>query len=211
MLREIVFKFNEKYIYHDIIESLVTALEAKDYYTSGHSKRVAFMTYELAKRLEIRGRKLNEIHVAAHVHDIGKIGVPDVILNKKRRLLPHEWEYVKMHSIIGYNILSKSSKLNTISKIVLHHHESWDGNGYPDGLYGTNIPLGSRIIAVCDSIDAMMSDRPYRKAMKFNDCMKEIISSKCIMFDPVIVSFVEGNLEFINKLVISRMNETSRE
>ena len=111
MIRKILFRFREKEIYHDIIESLVTALEAKDYYTRGHSERVAFMTYELSKRLGIKGSELENIHIAAHLHDIGKIGVPDKVLNKNGKLMPHEWEYIKMHPKIGFDILSKSNKI----------------------------------------------------------------------------------------------------
>lgn len=201
MLGKLLFSFREKQIYHDIIESLVTALEAKDYYTSGHSERVAFMTYELSRKLGIRGKELENIHIAAHLHDIGKIGVPDKVLNKNGKLLPHEWEYMKMHPQIGFEILSKSKKLKHISKIVLCHHERWDGKGYPGGLAQTNIPVGSRIIAVCDSIDAMNSERPYRKAMSFEKCMNEIITNKGIMFDPIVVEYVEENLDFMRKIM----------
>lgn len=193
MFRKLLAKFREKEIYHDIIESLVAALEAKDNYTSGHSERVAFMTYELSKGLGIKGLELENMHIAAHLHDIGKIGVPDNILNKNGKLLPHEWEYIEMHPRIGFDILSKSKRLKYISKIVLYHHERWDGKGYPEGLAGTSIPIGSRIIAVCDSMDAMTSDRPYRKAMDFEKCMNEIIINAGLMFDPVIVQYLIDN------------------
>ncbi len=200
LIREI-FKFRERQIYHDIIESLVTALEAKDSYTSGHSERVAFMAHEFGKKLKIKGRELENIHIAAHLHDIGKIGVPDEILNKNGKLLPHEMEYIKMHPKIGFDILSKSSKLKDISKIVLHHHERWDGKGYPSGLVQDAIPFGSRIIAICDSIDAMASDRPYREAMSFERCMEEVIINKGIMFDPVLVNYIENNSDFVKELL----------
>lgn len=173
-------------MYHDIIESLVTALEAKDYYTSGHSQRVADMTLELSKALGIVGSELENIHMAAHLHDIGKIGVPDNVLNKNGKLLPHEWEYIKMHPKVGYDILSKSKRLNNIAQIVLYHHERWDGKGYPYEIKGTNIPFGSRIIAVCDSIDAMTSKRPYRKPLSLEKCKHEIEINKGIMYDPYI-------------------------
>lgn len=201
MFRKLLLKFKEKEIYHDIIESLVTALEAKDIYTSGHSSRVADMSYELSKGLGIKGDELEDIHIAAHLHDIGKIGVPDRVLNKNGKLLPHEWEYIKMHPSIGFNILRKSNKLKSISKIVLYHHERWDGRGYPEGISGLNIPLGSRIIAVCDSIDAMTSDRPYRKAMSFQECINEIIINKGLMFDPVIVEYIVDNMNSARKFL----------
>ncbi len=201
MLGKVLFRFREKEIYHDIIESLVTALEAKDYYTRGHSERVASMAHELSKKLGIKADKLENIHMAAHLHDIGKIGVPDKVLNKKGKLMFHEWEYIKMHPIIGCDILSKSNKLKHISKVVLHHHERWDGQGYPHGLFKTDIPLGSRIITVCDCIDAMTSTRPYRKAMGFEQCMKELSLNKAIMFDPLIVECVEDNLMFFKDII----------
>lgn len=201
MLGRVLFRLREKEIYHDIIESLVTALEAKDYYTRGHSERVASMAYEISKSLGIKGIELENIHIAAHLHDIGKIGVPDKILNKKGKLLTHEWEYIKTHPKIGFDILSKSNRLKHISKIVLYHHERWDGKGYPMGLSQMGIPLGSRIIAVCDSIDAMTSNRPYREAMSFEECINEILINKGLMFDPVIVEHIEDNLEFVRNII----------
>ncbi|MBV7275167.1 HD-GYP domain-containing protein [Clostridiaceae bacterium UIB06] len=201
MLGKILFRLRESEIYHDIIDSLVTALEAKDYYTRGHSERVAAMAYEISRKMGIRGIELENIHIAAHLHDIGKIGVPDKVLNKNGKLLSHEWEYMKMHPEIGFDILSKSKKLKRISKIVLYHHERWDGKGYPRGIAGTDIPIGSRIIAVCDSIDAMTSDRPYREAMSFESCINEIFMNKSFMFDPVIVEYIEENLEFMRNVI----------
>jgi len=201
MLRKLLFSFKKDQMYHDIIESLVTALEAKDYYTRGHSERVAFMTYEISKKLGLKGIELENIHMAAHLHDIGKIGVPDNVLNKTGKLLLHEWEYMKMHPKIGYDILSKSDKLKHISKVVLSHHERWDGRGYPNGLAKTAIPLGSRIIAVADSIDAMTSNRPYREAMSFEKCINEILINKGLMFDPVVVEYVESNLDFMKSII----------
>jgi len=201
MLRKLLFSFRKDQMYHDIIESLVTALEAKDYYTRGHSERVAFMTYEISKKLGLKGIELENIHMAAHLHDIGKIGVPDNVLNKTGKLLLHEWEYMKMHPKIGYDILSKSDKLKHISKVVLSHHERWDGRGYPNGLAKTAIPLGSRIIAIADSIDAMTSNRPYREAMSFEKCINEILINKGLMFDPVVVEYVESNLDFMKSII----------
>jgi len=201
MLREWLFKSRDKEIYHDIIESLVAALEAKDNYTSGHSERVAFMSSELSKGIGIKGTLLEDIDIAAHLHDIGKIGVPDKVLNKNGKLLPHEWEYIKAHPRIGFDILSKSNKLKDISKIVLYHHERWDGKGYPRGLAGIDIPLGSRVIAVCDSIDAMTSDRPYREAMSFEKCINEITINSGLMFDPVIVQYIVDNMSSVSEFL----------
>lgn len=176
---------------HDVIECLTTAMEARDLYTSGHSGRVADMAFDIARYINIRGRQLEDIHLAAHLHDIGKLGVPEQILNKREKLLPEEWEQIKRHPEIGFGILHKSRGLKEIAEIVLHHHERWDGKGYPFGLKGEKIPLGSRIISVADSIDAMTSERPYRKAMSWEECMKEMVANKGIQFDPVLVEASE--------------------
>ncbi len=178
-------------LYHDIIQCLVGALEAKDLYTRGHSMRVGDMTYELARKIGLRGEELEFIHIAAHLHDIGKIGVPDEILNKEGQLTEDEWNTVKRHPEIGSNILNCSNKLRGISRLVLHHHERWDGKGYPCGIKGESIPLGSRIIAICDSIDAMTSSRPYRNSLSWELCKREIHSNKGKQFDPFLVDAVE--------------------
>ncbi len=178
-------------LYHDIIECLVGALEAKDLYTRGHSMRVGDMTYQLAKKIGLKGEELEFIHIAAHLHDIGKIGVPDKILSKKGKLTENEWKAIKRHPEIGSNILNCSNKLRGISKLVLHHHERWDGKGYPCGLEGESIPLGSRIIAICDSIDAMTSSRSYRRALSWEVCRKEIKNNKGTQFDPFLVEAAE--------------------
>jgi putative nucleotidyltransferase with HDIG domain len=177
--------------YHDIVECLVAAMEARDVYTSGHSKRVADMSLDLAKEMGLSGRSLEELHIAAHLHDIGKLGVPEEVLHKTGKLLPHEFEQIKAHAEIGYNILSKSKGLKAIAKIVRHHHERWDGKGYPMGLKYDKIPLGSRIIAVCDSIDAMTSERPYRRALSWEACIEEVIRNKGVQFDPLVVEAAE--------------------
>lgn len=180
-------------LYHDIIESLAAALDAKDVYTSGHSTRVGNMAFDLAKKLGFDERNLQLIHIAGHLHDIGKIGVPDKILNKADKLDPSEWEQMKNHSEIGFNILKKANSLKEISHIVLYHHEKWNGTGYPNGLAKEDIPLGSRIIAICDSIDAMRSNRPYRKILTNRDCYDEILRNKEIMYDPEITDCIIKN------------------
>lgn len=180
-------------LYHDIIESLTAALDAKDVYTSGHSTRVGNMSFDLAKKLGFNERNLQMIHIAGHLHDIGKIGVPDKILNKTDKLNPYEWEQMKNHSEIGFNILKKATSLEEISYIVLHHHEKWNGTGYPKGLSKENIPMASRIIAICDSIDAMRSNRPYRNILSNDACYDEILKNKEIMYDPEITDCIIKN------------------
>jgi HD-GYP domain len=177
-------------LYHEIIECLVTALEAKDPYTKGHSTRVADMAYKLGEIAGIKGEALEDLHLAAHLHDIGKIGIPDRILNKTGPLLPEEMAILRQHPTIGYQILARSSQLKVLAEIVLHHHERWDGKGYPDGLRSENIPLSSRIIAVCDAIDAMTSARPYRKALSIVECRLELQANQGLQFDPHLIQLM---------------------
>ncbi len=178
--------------YHDIIECLVRALEAKDQYTKGHSIRVGDMAYDLGKEIGLDEVKLEKVHIAGHLHDIGKIGVPDNVLNKQGKLTESEWNHIKTHPKIGSDILSKSYNLSDISKVVLHHHERWDGKGYPYGLKGASIPLGSRIIAICDSIDAMVSHRPYRNSLSWKVCRKEVEINAGKQFDPTLVKYTKN-------------------
>jgi len=186
-------------IYHDIIESLAAALDAKDVYTSGHSTRVGNMSNNLAESLGLDDYNLQLIHIAGHLHDIGKIGVPDNILKKEGALSNSEWALMKNHPEIGCNILKKADSLKDISHIVLYHHERWDGNGYPQGLSKEEIPIGSRIIAICDSIDAMRSTRSYRKAISNLECYNEILKNKGLMYDPRITDCI---IENWNNIVI---------
>jgi len=179
-------------IYHDIIECLTAALEARDPYSKEHSSRVADMAYDLGRRLGLKGKELEKVHIAAHLHDIGKIGVPDQILRKPGKLLPHEWAAIRRHPEIGYNILSRSRRLEDIALLVLYHHERWDGKGYPKGLKGEAIPLGARIIGLCDAIDAMTSDRPYRPALSWRQCWEEVEANKALQFDAVVVEAAEA-------------------
>ena len=148
---------------------------------------------------------MEKIHIAAHLHDIGKIGVPDAVLNKTERLNDEEWEAIKKHPSIGAEILSKSHHLNELKHIVLCHHERFDGKGYPMGLAGENIPVGARIIAICDSIDAMTSNRSYRKAHDFQYCYKEIENNLGTMYDPIIGEYVLKHWSEIIQVVGGRL------
>ncbi len=183
--------------YHDIIVGIVSALEAKDYQTADHSLRVSDITERVCAALGLSFEQTETIHMAAHVHDIGKIGIPDAILSKPGKLSPEEWDVVKSHPRIGADILKGFTGLNDVAEIVLHHHERWDGKGYPDGLKGEEIPFGSRIIAVCDSIDAMMSKRSYREMYDAEKCRKEIRRNSGVMYDPKVVLATLNNWDFI--------------
>lgn len=170
--------------YHDLIQSIVAAMDARDAYTARHSERVADMVLVLAAALGLDETSTTLLHIVAHLHDIGKIAVPDAVLRKAGPLTQNEWEEMRRHPVTGYEILRKVEDFQHIAVLVRHHHERWDGRGYPDGLSGTDIPLGSRILAVADSIDAMMSSRSYRPAMTSAACRREIERNSGIMYDP---------------------------
>jgi len=148
-----------------VVRALTSAIDAKDPYTCGHSDRVARVAVRLAQELGCDAEKLNTIYLSGLLHDIGKIGIDDNVLRKPGSLTSEEYEHIKTHVKIGHRILTDLKKLDTVLPVVLHHHESWDGKGYPDGIPAEQIPLVARIIAVADSFDAMGSDRPYRKGM----------------------------------------------
>ncbi|MCT4633102.1 MAG: HD-GYP domain-containing protein [Firmicutes bacterium] len=178
-------------IYGDIIHCLVNALEAKDRYTSGHSTRVGDMCQDFGKILDLEDDMVELIHMSGHLHDIGKIGIPDWIINKTGGLDDSEWSIMKSHPVIGHDIIKESEYLKDISKNVLYHHERWDGHGYPNGLSKHEIPLGARVIAICDSIDAMMSKRAYRDAYDWNYAKKEVLKNSGSQFDPNLVNKME--------------------
>nr|MBP3598417.1 HD-GYP domain-containing protein [Eubacterium sp.] len=187
--------------YHEIIECITCALDAKDPYTAGHSQRVSDMALRVCQLLELKQADAEKVHIAAHLHDIGKIGVPDAVLNKEGRLTDEEWEHIQKHPEIGAEILSKSHQLRELSDIVLMHHERFDGKGYPTGAAGSDIPVGARIIAICDSIDAMTSNRCYRKAHDFDYCYKEIEKNLGTMYDPIIGKYVLEHWEEVVEVV----------
>lgn len=190
--------------YHDIIECIVGALDAKDSYTAGHSQRVSDMAYDICKLIGLSKEDTEKIHIAAHLHDIGKIGIPDSILKKPGKLDDEEWGQMKQHPQIGADILSKSHRLAELKEIVLHHHERYDGKGYPSGLKAEEIPVGARIIAICDSIDAMTSTRHYRNAMTLSRCYVEIERNLGKMYDPIIGKYVLEHWEEITRHIAER-------
>ncbi len=152
-------------MFEGTIQSLVSALDAKDAYTCGHSTRVSELTVELAKRLGYDEDGIARVRMGGILHDIGKIGIDDAVLCKPGRLTDEEFDQIKQHPVLGYEILKGIRQFSHILPAVRHHHESWDGGGYPDGLAGEDIPRDAQIMAVADAFDAMTSDRPYRSGM----------------------------------------------
>ncbi len=174
--------------YKITLEALVTALDAREHETQAHSQRVREYTLTLAEALGLKHDDLIQTGRGALLHDVGKIGVRDSILLKPGKLSEEEWVEMRMHPQIGYNILQNIEFLSPAAEIVLCHQERWDGKGYPNGLAGSDIPLGARIFAVVDTLDAMTSDRPYRKAVSFDAALEEIRFCSGTQFDPRIVS-----------------------
>ncbi len=190
-----------KKMYFDTIQTLSKALDAKDEYTNGHSQRVAQYSVQIAERMGLSPKQLETTKTAALLHDIGKIGIKDDVLNKNGKLDFKEYYEIQQHPEIGANIIKDVASLRKVSEIIRHHHERYDGNGYPDSLLGTSIPIESSIIAVADAYDAMTSDRSYRKAMSHGAAMEIIRSGGGSQFHPDVVKhFVTLENEIITEV-----------
>ena len=173
--------------YHSTLYALVAALDAREHETGDHSQRVGRYTLALADRMGVPMEKRNDIFRGALLHDIGKIGVPDAILLKPGPLDAAEWEEMRKHPQTGFNILKSIGFLRLPAEIVLSHQERFDGSGYPRGLKGDRITVGARIFAVADALDAMASDRPYRRSLGFEQAIREIARQSGTQFDPQVV------------------------
>lgn len=178
-----------RHLFLNTIQSLVHTLEAKDTYTEGHSRRVAEMVEVLARRLGFSDSEVERLHLAAILHDIGKIGVREACLNKPHKLTDAEFNEIKQHPLISERILKPIAELEDILPDIRHHHERYDGKGYPGGRKGGEIPIGPRILAVAYSYDAMTSDRLYRKALNICETLEELQRNIGKQFDPKIVTW----------------------
>lgn len=198
-LRNALEALDKTYIF--TLRALVTALDTRDEETQGHSLRVVKYTLKLAELMGWRDQgQLQILEYGSLLHDIGKIGIPDAILKKPGKLTKEEWEVMKTHPEVGYKILNKIEFLEEASQVVLHHHEKVDGTGYPTGLKKDDIPIGSRIFAVADTVDALTSERPYRKALTFEIALNEIKKFSGIQFDSQVVeAYHSVELDFWKK------------
>jgi HD-GYP domain-containing protein (c-di-GMP phosphodiesterase class II) len=189
------------------IRALEKALQAKNVYTEGHSRRVAEKSVEIARAMKVPREQIRHIELGALFHDIGKIGIRDDVLNKAGRLTDEEYEHMKLHPIVAEQILSPIEELRPIVDIVKHEHERWDGKGYPSGLLGSQIPLGSRLIAIADAWDSMVFDRVYRKALPHDVALLEIEKHAGTQFDPdcvrVFVELERARLQSLGKVAAS--------
>ncbi|MGC7870065.1 HD-GYP domain-containing protein [Desulfosporosinus sp. SYSU MS00001] len=182
----------------NVIFTLALALESKDTYTSGHSERVAKYALELARHLNLSEADCINIQRAAILHDIGKIGIPDAILNKPIALTKHEWEIMESHPVQGELICSRLKFAQEILPVIRFHHERYDGTGYPDGLRGEEIPFLARIISIADTVDAITSSRSYRSSSSMEKALEELRKFSGKQFDPALV---QAFIEICNKKI----------
>jgi response regulator RpfG family c-di-GMP phosphodiesterase len=181
---------------------LAYTLEEKDPYTSGHSERVCYYSDFISKRLSFSPKERSELQIASYLHDIGKIGISNRFINKKGTLTPTDWAIIKQHTKKSIELLIPLNLSSNILSYIQHHHERYDGTGYPDGLAGEQIPLGARIIAISDSYDSMTSDRPYRKPLTNGDAKSELVKNAEKQFDPKLVSLFLNVLKEMEEVFI---------
>jgi putative nucleotidyltransferase with HDIG domain len=175
---------SKRQVFLETMEAFALAVEAKDPYTHGHSRRVSLLAEGVARELGLSETECETIRIAGILHDVGKIGTPESVLAKPGKVTPEEYEIFKRHAQMGWRIVSQVKELDGVARAILHHHERFDGAGYPDGLAGVEIPMLSRILAVCDTYDAMTSDRPYRASVEHRLALEEILSCSGSQLDP---------------------------
>lgn len=188
-------------LYRNTFETVIDVLEARDEYTAGHSRRVAVLTKLFCKHLKVPPLEAELYELSASLHDLGKVGIPDATLNKCEKLNEDEWLEMRRHPDIGADIILKSSKLEHVAEIVRHHHEHWDGSGYPGGLSGNEIPKGAQIVAICDAVDSMMIKRVYRQAFLPDECKSEVANGSATEFNPQLVAVFLKNWDKIVSVV----------
>lgn len=187
--------------FHETVFAMATAIEAKDRYTGGHTKRVALFSELIAKHMGLTKDQIHEVRISAILHDIGKIGIDDKVLKKQAPLDKEEWEHMKQHPEMGYRILAGVKSMRAVTDGMRFHHERPDGLGYPLGLKGEEIPLIARIISVADTFDAMTSTRPYRKGLDYDVAYEEIVKFRGTQFDDKVVD------AFIKAFKLERMGK----
>lgn len=193
---------NREKDFRSIIDCIISTVEARDVYTASHSDRVRELSFCIADAMGVSPSTREHLALAAHLHDIGKIGIPDRVLFKPNRLTDEELQIMKQHPVIGAEVVSKAPNMFEVSQTILHHHERYDGTGYPDGIAGDQIPLTARIIAVADSIDAMTSRRCYREPFSIDHCRSEIERCAGTMYDPVIAKITLEHWEEIEAIIL---------
>jgi putative nucleotidyltransferase with HDIG domain len=194
-----------------LLHALTSAVDAKDAYTCGHSERVALLSRRLAKEIALPESQVDRIYMAGLLHDVGKIGVPEAVLQKTGKLTPEEFDQMKRHPGVGARILSDIKQVEDIIPGVLHHHERYDGKGYPTGLSGQNIPLMGRIICLADCFDAMTSNRTYRRALPLEVALSEIRRCSGTQFDPKLAeAFLKISIEQFRELLADHQSQARK-
>jgi diguanylate cyclase (GGDEF)-like protein/putative nucleotidyltransferase with HDIG domain len=186
------------------IEALALAIEAKDQTTHEHLQRVRVYAIEVAKEMGVAGSELEALHAASLLHDIGKLAVPEHIISKPGRLTPEEFEKMKIHTLVGAEILERVRFPYPVVPIVRAHHEKWDGSGYPMGLKGAEIPIGARILSAVDYLDALASDRQYRRALPLHDVMQKLAAESGKSFDPKVVAVLQKRYQHLERLAVAK-------
>jgi putative nucleotidyltransferase with HDIG domain len=192
------------------IEALALTMEAKDATTGSHLNRVQIYAVELAKEFGLGEHDVEAVRAAALLHDVGKLAVPDEILAKPQKLTPQEFSKIKVHPIVGAEILEHARFPHAVSSIVRAHHEKWDGTGYPDGLQGEVIPIGARILAAVDCLDALASDREYRRAMSLDDAMTAVAGQAGASYDPKVIEVLQQRYHELERTVRLRTSDLPR-
>src|SRR5690606_3008215 len=212
VFHENLARFAEQHaLFLGTVKALTAAIDAKDRYTFGHSERVAYLAAHMARAMGLSAEEVENYHIAGLVHDVGKIGVPEQILCKPAKLTDTEFEQIKRHPQIGYQILKDIPRLTNILPGVLYHHERWDGRGYPEGLQGENIPLIARVLALADSFDAMSSSRAYRAGLRRGRVLAEVQRCAGIHFDPELADiFVRLDLTVFDEMLARHQNITQQ-
>jgi len=194
----------------ETLTSLAVAIDGKSHYTQGHSQKVSAYAVRVARALNLSENEIEELRLAGLLHDVGKVGILESILIKAGPLDPSEWETMKTHTSMGARLLEPLGHLGRIQAIILHHHEFFDGSGYPAGLAGSAIPLGARIIGIADAFDTITSDRVYKKARPASDALAELERCSGTQFDPELVKlFVAAARQYPNPVI--ELNELDSE
>jgi len=192
----------------DTVSLLVNALAERDFINSGHAERMSVNSKFLAQKMGMDERQINDLILLSHIHDLGKVGIPEEVLFKPGHLDRGEWEHIKNHPLLGYQIASSSADLDHIADLILYHHERWDGKGYPYGLKGEEIPLECRMLAIVDAFDAMTNTRPYRAAFTVEEALEEIRRCAGTQFDP---NLAEVFIDLIEEQRLGKKNENENE